>query len=57
MAEPLGGDPFAEGMNAFGRGVRPEECPYPDGSDERELWLEGWNEACGPEPEGNPRVE
>src|SRR4051812_24976178 len=29
----------------------------PAGSDERELWLDGWKEACGPEPEGNPRVE
>jgi ribosome modulation factor len=57
MSEPLGGDPFAEGMDAFGRGVQREECPYPAGSDERELWLDGWNEACGPEPEGNPRVE
>jgi ribosome modulation factor len=57
MSEPLGGDPFAEGMDAFGRGVQLEECPYPAGSEERELWLDGWNEACGPELEGNPRVE
>jgi hypothetical protein len=28
MSEPLGGDPFAEGIDAFGRGVQREECPY-----------------------------
>ena len=45
MAEPSGGDPFIEGMDAFGRGVPLDGCPYPDGSDERELWLLGWDEA------------
>ena len=45
MAEPTGGDPFIEGMDAFGRGVPREACPYPDGSEERELWLSGWEEA------------
>ena len=57
MAEPTGGGPLAEGMEAYGRGVRREECPYPEGSEERTLWLKGWEEASGPEPEGNPRVE
>ena len=45
MAEPTGGDPFIEGMDAFGRGVPREACPYPDSSDERELWVSGWEEA------------
>ena len=45
MAEPTGGDPFLEGMDAFGGGVPLAACPYPDGSDERELWLTGWDEA------------
>ena len=56
MPDPTGG-PFAEGMDAYGRGVRREECPHPDGSEERKLWLSGWDEASGPEPESNPRVE
>ena len=45
MADPTGGDPFLEGMDAFGRGVLREACPYRDGSDERELWLSGWEKA------------
>ena len=57
MTEPASGDPFAEGMDAFGRGARREDCPYPDGSDQRAAWLKGWDEASGPEPEGNPRIE
>jgi len=42
MAEPSGGDPFIEGMDAFERDVPEDACPYPEGSDERELWLTGW---------------
>jgi ribosome modulation factor len=45
MAEPTGGDPFLEGMDAFGRGVPLDACPYSDGTDERELWVSGWDEA------------
>jgi len=45
LAEPTGGDPFIEGMDSFGRGVPREACPYPEDSDERELWLSGWEEA------------
>jgi hypothetical protein len=45
MSEPSGGDPFVEGMDAFGRGVPLEARPYPEGSDEQELWLLGWDEA------------
>ena len=45
MPEPSGGDPFIEGMDAFERSVPLEACPYPDGSDARELWLLGWDEA------------
>jgi ribosome modulation factor len=44
MVEPSG-DPFIEGMDAFGRGIPLDACPYPDSSDEQELWLLGWDEA------------
>jgi ribosome modulation factor len=46
-------DPFLEGMDAFGRGVPLAACPYPDGSDERELWLTGWDEAKRLNEDGN----
>jgi ribosome modulation factor len=45
MAEPTGGNPFDEGMDAFGRGIERSACPYPEESDEREIWLEGWDDA------------
>lgn len=45
MAEPTGGDLFIEGMDAFGRGVPLDGCPYSQGSDEQELWVLGWDEA------------
>jgi hypothetical protein len=45
MGEPSGGDPFIEGMDAFGRSVPLDACPYPEGSEEHELWVLGWDEA------------
>ena len=54
MAEPSGGDPFIEGMDAFKRDVPEDACPYPEGSDERELWLTGWEEAKRQNEDGGP---
>lgn len=45
MPVSAGGNPFDEGMDAFGRGIERSECPYPENSDEREEWLEGWDQA------------
>jgi len=45
MAEPSDDDPFIEGMDAFECHVALDSCPYPEGSDERALWLLGWDEA------------
>lgn len=38
-------NPFDEGMDAYGRGISREDCPYPKGSDQHEEWQEGWDEA------------
>jgi ribosome modulation factor len=35
----------AEGLDAYGRGVPRSDCPYPQGSDEREIWFNGWDDA------------
>jgi hypothetical protein len=45
LSEPAGGDPFIEGMEAFGASVPLDACPYPEGSDEQELWSLDWDEA------------
>jgi ribosome modulation factor len=34
-----------EGIGAFETGTPREACPYPASSDERVLWLAGWDEA------------
>jgi len=34
-----------EGVDAFAAGTVRAACPYPVGSDEREVWLDGWDEA------------
>jgi hypothetical protein len=50
--------PFQEGADAFGRGVprNDNECPHPEGSDEREDWLEerleGWDQEASLDGEG-----
>jgi len=33
------------GIRAFEAGAPREACPYPAHSEERELWLTGWDEA------------
>ena len=43
MWEPT--DAYNEGLDAFARGVPRSDCPYPQGSDEREIWLGGWDDA------------
>lgn len=57
MAEPTGGDPVQEGMDAFARSVRREECPYPEGSEQRQRWLKGWDERAELEKKAEPGVE
>ncbi len=32
-------------INAFTAGTARVACPYPVGSDEREVWFDGWDEA------------
>lgn len=44
MVEQTDRKPFDEGMDAYGRGIQRSECPYPEGSDEREEWQDGWDE-------------
>ena len=56
MTEPTGNDPFEEGLEAFGRGVARSDCPYPEGNDERERWLDGWDEGADLDEEGEPRA-
>lgn len=43
--------PFIQGRNARLYGKAPTECPYPDGSEEREAWLQAFHEAGKPEGE------
>jgi hypothetical protein len=50
-----GGDPFREGLDAFGRGIPREECPHPEGTDEREIWQEGWDSGHDLDEDGNPK--
>jgi ribosome modulation factor len=33
-----------QGIEAYGAVAR-DDCPYPAGSDEREVWQDGWDEA------------
>jgi ribosome modulation factor len=35
-----------EGAASYSRGLPREDCPYPPGSDERDAWLNGWDEAA-----------
>ncbi len=36
----------AEGMASYLHELPRENCPYPPDSDEREPWLEGWDQAA-----------
>ena len=38
-------DNFQQGVDAYGAGISREDCPHPKDSDEREIWLDGWDEA------------
>ncbi len=38
-------DAFDDGVDAYGRGELRENCPYADDTDERQEWLDGWDEA------------
>jgi ribosome modulation factor len=38
-------DIFGQGIDAYGAAISRENCPYPAGSDEREVWQDGWDEA------------
>ena len=38
-------NPFTEGRDAFVFETLRRECPYPESSDEREDWEEGWDDA------------
>ena len=35
-------DAFQQGVDAYGAGDSRQDCPYPKGSDEQEVWLDGW---------------
>ena len=35
-----------EGAASYSHGLPREDCPYPPGSNEREPWLEGWDESA-----------
>jgi len=37
----------SEGAASYLHGLPRKDCPYPPGSDEREPWLEGWDQAAG----------
>ena len=38
-------DIFGQGIDAYGAAISRDDCPYPVGSDEREVWQDGWDEA------------
>ena len=44
VADPEVENPLDEGRDAFARGVQVADCPYPDDSEQREEWLEGWDQ-------------
>jgi ribosome modulation factor len=43
---------FIQGRNARLYGKPADACPYPEGSDDRQAWLQAWEEAGAPEAEG-----
>ena len=43
MADQDENDRFHDGLEAFNRGTRREDCPYPYDSYECETWLQGWD--------------
>jgi len=45
MSASAHSNPFDEGMDAFVRGIERYACPYPENSNEREEWLDSWDQA------------
>lgn len=43
MAEADPATPFWLGFEAFNNGGSSDECPYPQGSDDSDMWSEGFN--------------
>lgn len=36
-----------EGERAFGQGASRDACPYVEGTEERSIWMEGYDDAAG----------
>lgn len=47
---------FDEGENGYERGLDREDCPHPEGSEERAQWLAGWEYAWWAQCGDNPMV-
>ena len=43
--------PFIQGRNARLYGKSVAECPHPEGSQERDAWLQAFEEAAADEPD------
>ena len=44
--------PFIQGRNARLYGKTIDACPYPEGSPDREAWVQAFEEATTEEPDG-----
>jgi len=44
--------PFIQGRNARLYGKTVAECPYPEGSEERQAWIQAFEEAAADTPPG-----
>ena len=53
MADQDDNDRFDDGLEAFGRGIRREDCPYPYDSYECETWLKGWDHGHSLDEDGD----
>ncbi len=47
--------PFIQGRNARLYGKSAAQCPYPEGSEDRQAWLQAFEEAATDEPTPEPR--
>jgi ribosome modulation factor len=45
----MSGNPYEEGFRAEQQGLTEKDCPYADGTPERERWLEGFRDASDDE--------
>ncbi|WP_342148515.1 Rmf/CrpP family protein [Methylorubrum sp. SB2] len=43
--------PFIQGRNARLYGKSADSCPYPEGSQDRDAWLQAYEEAAADDPE------